>query len=85
MKILFLMIFCLIYKRHIFKFFWIKSVDRVQSDLKILQKNFVALKTYNYWQNFWKFAEMLNLTIKQKYIKNKNFHRVVFELLAWND
>ena len=32
---------------------------------------------------FWKFAEMFTLTIKQKYIKNKIFHRVVFELLAW--
>ena len=32
---------------------------------------------------FWKFAEKFLLLIKQKYIKNKNFHLAVFKLLAW--
>ena len=26
---------------------------------------------------------MFSLTIKQKYVKNQNFHGVVFELQAW--
>lgn len=41
-------------------------------------KNEVALNPVD--RIFWKFAEMFSLTIKQKYIKNKNFRRVVFEL-----
>ena len=44
------------------------------------QKKLVAL--YPIDRIFWKFAEMFSLTIKQKYIKNKNFQRVVFELIA---
>ena len=46
-----------------------------------LWKNKVALNSID--RILWKFAEMFSLRIKQKYIKIKNFHRVVFELLAW--
>lgn len=63
-------------KKH-FNKFWRKSVKMVQSHSNFM-KNEVALNPVD--RIFWKFAEMFSLTIKQKYIKNKNFRRVVFEL-----
>ena len=57
-----------------------KNVNRVQSHIDFMKK---WGSSDPYWQNFLKFAEMFLLSIKQKYIKNKNFHRAVFKLLAW--
>ena len=60
----------------IFTNFKKKSVGRVQSHLKFK----VALKS-TYIISL-KFVKMFVLSRRQKYIKNKNFHRVVLKLLA---
>ena len=76
-KFLILIYFCLIDKRN--------SLTNFEENLSIwfratlnLWKNEVALNPID--RIFWKFAEMFSLTIKQKYIENKNFYQEVFEL-----